>query len=159
MSYNKQTTRGGSYLRKHEGFENDIVAFEAQLQVLIDDSAALQSRYPGEDGQHIAQQQQMVLQAWNMLQEKVADRKAALMSSNDYLNFIGMVRDLLAWSSGLRRSLITEEKVSDAASAQMLKTEHDDLKAEIETREKSKVVALGEDMVAEEHYAIGEVKE
>jgi len=94
-----------------------------------------------------------------MLQEKVADRKAALMSSNDYHNFIGMVRDLLAWSSGLRRSLITEEKVSDAASAQMLKTEHDDLKAEIETREKSKVVALGEDMVAEEHYAIGEVKE
>ena len=94
-----------------------------------------------------------------MLQEKVADRKAALMSSNDYLNFIGMVRDLLAWSSGLRRSLITEEKVSDAASAQMLKTEHDDLKAEIETREKSKVVALGEDMVAEEHYGIGEVKE
>ena len=127
--------------------------------MLIDDSAALQSRYPGENGQHIAQQQQIVLQAWNMLQEKAVDRKAALMSSNDYHNFIGMVRDLLAWSSGLRRSLITEEKVSDAASAQMLKTEHDDLKAEIETREKSKVVALGEDMVAEEHYAIGEVKE
>ena len=127
--------------------------------MLIDDSAALQSRYPGENGQHIAQQQQIVLQAWNMLQEKAVDRKAALMSSNDYHNFMGMVRDLLAWSSGLRRSLITEEKVSDAASAQMLKTEHDDLKAEIETREKSKVVALGEDMVAEEHYAIGEVKE
>ena len=42
-----------------------------------------------------------------------------------------------------------------------MQTEHDNLKAEIETREKtlSEVVALGEDMVAEEHSAIGEVKE
>ena len=39
---------------------------------------------------------------------------------------------------------MTEEKVSDAASAQLLKTEHDNLKAEIETREKmfSEIVAL-----------------
>ena len=51
--------------------------------------------------------------------------------------FKGMSRDLLAWSSSLRRSMITEEKVSDAASAQMLKAEHDDLKAEIETRDKT----------------------
>ena len=42
----------------------------------------------------------------------------------------------------------------------MLQTEHDNLKAEIETREKtlSEVVALGEE-IAEEHSAIGEVKE
>ena len=38
----------------------------------------------------------------------------------------------------------------------MLKTEHDNIKAEIETREKTcEVVALGEDMVAEEHSALG----
>merc|ERR1712202_55836 len=79
----------------------------------------------------------------------------------DYHTFMGMVRDLLAWSSGLRRSLITKEKVSNAASAQMLITEHDNLMAEMETREKtfSEVVALGEAMVAEEHSAMGEVKE
>ena len=119
------------------------------------DSAALQARYHGQNGQKI------VLQARNELQDKAADRKAALRSSNDYHTFMGMVRDLLAWSSGLRRSLITEEKVSDAASAQMLKTEHDNLKAEIETREKtfSDVVAIGEAMVAQDHSAVGEVKE
>ena len=65
------------------------------------------------------------------------DRKAALMSSNDYHNFMLMVRDLLALSSGLRRSLITQKKVSDAAFRL------------------SEVVALGEDMVAEEHSALG----
>ena len=37
-----------SLIRKHEAFENDLVALEAQLQVLIDDSAALQTKYPGE---------------------------------------------------------------------------------------------------------------
>jgi len=157
----RDTKSAQSHLRRHEGFENDLVALEAQLQVLIDDSAALQARYPDKNGQHVALQQKTVLQAWNELQEKAADRKAALMSSNDYHTFMGMVRDLLAWSSGLRRTLTTEEKVSDAASAQMLKTEHDNLKAEIETREKtfSEVVALGEAMVGEEHSAIGEIKE
>ena len=56
---------------------------------------------------------------------------------------------------------MTEEKVSDAASAQLLKTEHDNLKAEIETREKmfSEIVAIGEEMVRENHYASPEVKE
>ena len=89
------------------------------------------------------------------------ERKTALMSNNDYHAFLGLIQDLLAWSFGLRRSLITEEKVSDAASAQLLKTEHDNLTAEIETREKmfSEVVSLGETMVAEEHPARAEVKE
>ena len=102
----------------------------------------------------------MLLAAWTELQDKVAERKAALVAHNDYHAFLGLVRDLLAWSAGLRRSLITEEKVSDAASAQLLKTEHDNLKAEIETREKtfSEVVALGEAMLSENHSAQEEVR-
>jgi len=107
------------------------------FQVIIDDAAALQTKYPGENAAHIKQQQSNMLAAWTELQKKAAARKVALLSSNDYFTFMGMSRDLLAWSSSLRRSLITEEKVSDAASAQMLKAEHDDLKAEIETREKT----------------------
>ena len=123
-----------SLIRKHESFENDLVALEAQLQVLIDDSASLQSRYADLSGPHIAQQQKILLKDWNELQDKVrfnnievilkliflnchlsvmqvSERKAVLLSSNDYHAFLGLVRDLLAWSSGLRRSLITEEKV------------------------------------------------
>jgi hypothetical protein len=38
-----------SLIRKHEAFENDLVALEAQLQVLLDDSAALQDKYPGKN--------------------------------------------------------------------------------------------------------------
>ena len=51
----------------------------------------------------------MVLRAWNMFQEKAADRKAALMSSNDHHNFMGMDRDLVFWivekSDYLRESI------------------------------------------------------
>jgi len=105
------------------------VGLESQLQVLISDSATLQVRYQDKNGQHVALQQNTLLKVWNELQEKATDRKAALMSSYDYHNFIGMVRDLLAWSSGLRKTFTTEKKVSDAASAQMLKTEQDNLNA------------------------------
>ena len=155
----RDTKSAQSHLRKHEGFENDLVALEAQLQVLIDDSSSLQARYPGERAQAMLASQEQVLAAWAELQEQAAKRKAALLASSDHHSFAGMARDLLAWSSGLRRSLITEEKVSDAASAQMLKTEHDNLKAEIETREKtfSEVVSLGEAMVADGQSAGGEI--
>ena len=148
-------------IRKHEGFENDLVALDAQLQVIIDDATALQQNFPGEKAEHVAREQARVMAAWAELQDKSAARKAALLASNDYFTFMGMSRDLLAWSAALRRSLITEEKVSDAASATMLKTEHEDLKAEIETREKtfSEVVALGETMVNEGHRAAPEVQE
>ena len=61
-----------SLIRKHESFENDLVALEAQLQVLIDDSASLQSRYADLSGPHIAHQQKVLLQAWNDLQDKVS---------------------------------------------------------------------------------------
>jgi hypothetical protein len=36
-----------SHIRRHKGFENALVALEAQLQVLISDSTALHSWYPG----------------------------------------------------------------------------------------------------------------
>jgi len=98
-------------------------------RVLISDSATLQVRYQDKNGQHVALQQNTLLKVWNELQEKATDRKAALMSSYDYHNCIGMVRDLLAWSSGLRKTFTTEEKVSDTASALMLKTEHGNPKA------------------------------
>lgn len=65
------------------------------------------------------------------------------------------VRDLMSWAAGLRAAMLTEEKVRDAASAQILKAEHEALKAEIEAREASfrQVMELGEAMVQGGHYA------
>ena len=44
----RDTKSAQSHLRKHDGFENDLVSPEVHLKVLIDDSAVLQDCYPGE---------------------------------------------------------------------------------------------------------------
>ena len=51
--------------------------------------------------------------------------------------------------------MMTEEKVRDAASAQILKAEHEATKAEIEARENSfkSVIELGEALIQGGHYA------
>ena len=48
--------------RKHEGYENELVALEAQLQIVVDDAENLKSSYPGENATQIGEQQ--VAGAW-----------------------------------------------------------------------------------------------
>nr|CAD7456119.1 unnamed protein product [Timema tahoe] len=148
-------------IRKHEGFENDLVALEAQLQVLVEDSARLQAAYPGQNANQLAQQQEIVLRNWTALQERAANRREELQSSSDLQRFLTQVRDLMNWAAGLRTTMMTEEKVRDAASAQTLKAEHEAVKAEIEAREESfqAVVEMGQTMVLQDHYAAQEVEE
>lgn len=55
----------------------------------------------------------------------------------------------------MRATILTEEKVRDAASAQLLKGEHEAIKAEIEAREGTfqTVADLGEALVQGGHFA------
>lgn len=142
-------------IKRHEGFENDLVALEAQLQVLVEDAARLQVQYPGQNATQIAQQQKVVLDHWAALQQRASDRRELLNEACDLHKFLSQARDLMSWASSLRANMMTEEKVRDAASAQILKAEHEAVKAEIEAREDSfeKVVALGEEIIKNGHYA------
>ncbi|XP_034944641.1 LOW QUALITY PROTEIN: spectrin beta chain, non-erythrocytic 5 [Chelonus insularis] len=148
-------------IRRHEGFENDLVALEAQLQVLVEDASRLQVLYPGTNATFIDQQQQIVIANWEELKEKSAHRRDQLQASCDLQRFLTQLRDLMNWAAGLRAALSTEDKVRDAASAQILKAEHEALKGEIEAREDSfsSVLDLGEAMVQTGHYAGPEVEE
>ncbi|XP_063234159.1 spectrin alpha chain, non-erythrocytic 1 isoform X2 [Bacillus rossius redtenbacheri] len=148
-------------IRKHEGFENDLVALEAQLQVLVEDSARLQAAYPGQNASQLAQQQAIVVKSWTDLQERAANRREELQASCDLQRFLTQVRDLTNWAAGLQAAMMTEEKVRDAAGAQTLKAEHEAVKAEIEAREESfqAVVEMGQDMIRDDHYAAQEIEE
>ncbi|XP_014213231.1 spectrin beta chain, non-erythrocytic 1 isoform X2 [Copidosoma floridanum] len=148
-------------IRRHEGFENDLVALEAQLQVLVEDSARLQALYPGNNAVHIDQQQKIVLANWEELKEQSAHRRDQLQASCDLQRFLTQVRDLMNWTAGLCATMSTQDNVRDAASAQNLKAEHEALKGEIEAREDtfSSVLDLGEAMVQTGHYAASEVEE
>ncbi|KAK6641322.1 hypothetical protein RUM44_013031 [Polyplax serrata] len=148
-------------IKRHEGFENDLVALEAQLQILVEDAARLQAQYPGQNATQIAQQQKVVLDHWAALQQRASDRRELLNEACDLHKFLSQARDLMSWASGLRANMMTEEKVRDAASAQILKAEHEAVKAEIEAREDvfGKVVALSEEIIRDDHYAVHEITE
>lgn len=147
-------------IRKHEGFENDLVALEAQLQVLVEDSVRLQGKYPS-NADAIAQQQNNVVDSWNMLKERTILRSDQLAASFDLQSFLSQARDLLLWASNLRASLEAEEHVSDAAGATALKIQHDSIYGEIEAREDKfrTLNELSDSMVQTGHYAAQEVEE
>ncbi|XP_032575448.1 spectrin beta chain, non-erythrocytic 5 isoform X5 [Drosophila sechellia] len=147
-------------LRKHEGFENDLVALEAQLQVLVEDSVRLQAKYPS-NAAAIAQQQDKVVAAWNDLKERSTARGDRLAASSDLQTFLTDVRDIVSWSSNLRAALQAEEHVSDAAGATALKIQHDAIYGEIEAREDKfrYLNELSDSMVQTGHYAAADVEE
>lgn len=78
-------------IRRHEGFENDLVALEAQLQVLVEDASRLQALYPGNNAAHIDQQQQIVIANWEELKERSAHRRDQLQASCDLQRFLTQV--------------------------------------------------------------------
>ncbi|XP_060523506.1 spectrin alpha chain, non-erythrocytic 1 isoform X2 [Cylas formicarius] len=121
-------------LRKHEAFENELVVLEAQLQLLVEDASKLHAAYPSNKN-NIRQQQTLVVDAWNGLKERADLRKDQLQASVDLQRFLAQVRDLTNWATSLRLSMGAEQSVRNAARAQLLKTEHEALKGEIEARE------------------------
>ncbi|XP_053697591.1 spectrin beta chain, non-erythrocytic 1 isoform X2 [Sabethes cyaneus] len=147
--------------RKHEAFENELVALEAQLQFLVDDSLRLQAKYPGDNAKAIAVEQENVIQAWNVLKEKSALRNDQLQASCDLQHFLTQVRDLMSWATNLRAALQAEEHVSDATGATALKIQHDAIYGEIEAREETfrYLNELSDSMVQTGHYSATEVEE
>ncbi|KXJ76213.1 hypothetical protein RP20_CCG010134 [Aedes albopictus] len=147
--------------RKQEAFENELVALEAQLQFLVDDSLRLQAKYPGDNAKAIAAEQENVIQAWNILKEKSALRNDQLQASCDLQHFLTQVRDLMSWATNLRAALQAEEHVSDATGATALKIQHDAIYGEIEAREETfrYLNELSDSMVQTGHYAATEVEE
>ncbi|XP_050313156.1 spectrin beta chain, non-erythrocytic 1 isoform X2 [Anthonomus grandis grandis] len=146
--------------RKHEAFENELVVLEAQLQVLVEDASKLQKIYPTNKNK-IQQQQASVVEAWNSLKERADLRKDQLQASVDLQKFLAQVRDLTNWATNLNLSMIAEEHVRSAARAQMLKSEHEALKGEIEAREPD-FQLVANDLAAMEqtgHYAAAEAVE
>ncbi|XP_065345561.1 spectrin beta chain, non-erythrocytic 1 isoform X4 [Cloeon dipterum] len=148
-------------IRRHEGFENDLVALEAQLQVLVEDAARLTALYPGSNAKHISDQQAIVIESWNDLQNQSLARREELGAACDLQRFLTQARSLMGWSTGLRATLLAEERVSDAAGAQSLKAQHEAIKSEIEAREENfrAIVETGEALAQGGHSQAQEIQD
>ncbi|XP_061172689.1 spectrin beta chain, non-erythrocytic 5-like [Saccostrea echinata] len=150
-----------SYLKKHERFENELVALEAQLQVLIEDSTRLQETYPGENAEQIEQLQATVVENWGILQDRAAQRKEELINTMDLHRFLADVRDLMSWANEIEQEMKSDKTARDVYGVDMIKTRHEELKAEIEARAETftTIVQTGEEMINNDHYAKTEIEE
>ncbi|XP_024085304.1 spectrin alpha chain, non-erythrocytic 1 isoform X3 [Cimex lectularius] len=148
-------------VRRHEGFENDLVALGDRLQVLVEDAVRLQALYPGSNVNQIAQKQEVLIASWEDLKQQSDLRKRILQASCDHQRFLSQVRDLMSWANELRMTIMTDVKARDAGMAQSFKEEHKRFCAEIEAREDSfrQVMDLADEMIQNNHYASHEIQE
>ncbi|XP_065157650.1 spectrin beta chain isoform X3 [Atheta coriaria] len=147
-------------LRKQEAFENELVALEARLQVLIDDAAKLKATYPN-NKERIQQQQDTIVNAWQNLKDASESRRDHLQASVDLQKLLTEVRDLTNWAIEVRLAMNAEENVRSAARAQTLRGEHDALKGEIEAREDAFIAVrdMATAMDQTDHYDAAEAVE
>ena len=76
--------------------------------MLIDDAARLQSTYPGQNADHIKEQQIVVVKQWETLQAAVGERQAALQASIELQKFLSQVvfffLSVSCWGTFLRKT-------------------------------------------------------
>ncbi|KAK0410555.1 hypothetical protein QR680_005192 [Steinernema hermaphroditum] len=146
---------------KHEVFENELIAMEGQLKVLLEESAKLTEQYPGGNAEHIAQQQAALSEAWHGLQEAAIQRRDRLQAAYDLHKFMGSSRDLIDWTNMAITEMQSEQPIRDLQGAEWLRKEHSHrVKAEIDAREPElrKLDVVGRQMVEKEHYAAHDIE-
>ncbi|PVD25646.1 hypothetical protein C0Q70_13305 [Pomacea canaliculata] len=150
-----------SYLKRHEAFEHELMALEAQIHILKDDAQRLQAAYPGENADQLAQLQGVVLEEWARLLEKSESRKTLLLDAADLHKFNADAWDLLSWAKEVEREMLSEKTVRDVNGADLLRTRHEEIRAEIEARQETFdiVIETGHVLVENKHYAKNEIED
>ncbi|XP_063632305.1 spectrin beta chain, non-erythrocytic 2 [Cydia splendana] len=148
-------------LRAHDAAENDLLAIDAQVQVLQEEGLRLQRLCPGGNVQQIALQQQALTDAWNMLRAAADARRATLQQYLSLQQFRQQVRSLVSWSGSLRAALAQAPRVRDAVSAQAARAAHAAVRAELDARDDSFRDALhaGQQLVLQHHPSEQEIEE
>ncbi|CAG9789926.1 unnamed protein product [Diatraea saccharalis] len=143
--------------------KGELLAIEAQMQVLQEEGARLIALYPGSNVQQLEMQRRALADTWTQLQQAAAARNHAAMQQADLQHFLTQVRDLISWCGGVVASLSSAGAagVRDAASAQAARAEHDALRHELDARDASVRDALehGQRLIKENHPAQQEVEE
>ncbi|XP_069363525.1 spectrin beta chain, non-erythrocytic 5 isoform X3 [Maniola hyperantus] len=148
-------------LRDHDTAENDLVAIDAQMQVLQEEGARLQRLCPGGNEQQIALRQRALSEAWTALRSAADERRRLLHQHLKLHQFFTEVRDVTSWSTALRGEMSSSGSARSAAAAQAQRAHHDALRAEIDARDDSFRAALasGQQLIADGHPNSQEIEE
>ncbi|XP_059044966.1 spectrin alpha chain, non-erythrocytic 1 [Achroia grisella] len=147
-------------LRDHGKAEAELLAVDAQLQVLQEEGTRLQKLYPGGNVQQITLQQEALAEAWTSLRAAADERKHELQQHLELHQFLTQVRDLSTWAAGMRAQAAGGARVA-AAHAHAARADHDAARAELDAREDSFRDALhhGHQLVRAGHPAAQEIQE
>ncbi|KRX16492.1 Spectrin beta chain, non-erythrocytic 5, partial [Trichinella nelsoni] len=150
-----------SLMRKHDAFENELIALESQIQVVLDDSGRIQSDCSPSQAEHVISQQKLLVENWNRLQALSDCRRDSLAASYDFQNFAAMARDFIQWTQQLIAQMRSNQSVRDLQSAELLLAEHKQLHMEIETRDDdfNRLEIVAQKMLSAKHYASSEIAE
>nr|XP_042906281.1 spectrin beta chain, non-erythrocytic 2 isoform X2 [Parasteatoda tepidariorum] len=118
-------------LKKHDNVENELLGIEAQVHILLKDSQRLQEVYPGGNEEHIQMQLALVVENWNLLQQRVSARKDQLLVAQQVHKFLATVREEETWAKSVCLDLDSGILSRDL---QQLEKEHILLGDEIESR-------------------------
>ncbi|XP_041968361.1 spectrin beta chain, non-erythrocytic 2 isoform X3 [Aricia agestis] len=148
-------------LRDHDTAENDLVAIDAQIQVLQDEGARLQKLCPGGNEQQVALRMRALADAGADLRRAAQERRHLLNQHLQLHQLFSQIRDLMSWSAALRQEMANSGAARSAAAAQAQRAHHDALRAEIDARDDSfrQVLATGQRLIADEHPSAAEIEE
>ncbi|KAH1026817.1 hypothetical protein HUJ05_000434 [Dendroctonus ponderosae] len=145
--------------RKHQNFMQDLQTLQSQVQQIQEESAKLQASYAGDRAKEITNREQEVVSAWASLQMVCEQRRGKLADTGDLFKFFNLVRTLMQWMDDVVRQMNTSEKPRDVGGVELLMSNHQSLKAEIDAREDNftSCISLGKELLSRNHYASAEI--
>lgn len=148
-------------LRKHGGYEHDLVALKAAVNQIEAESSELQAAYAGEKAKDIVNRTGEVVAAYKKLLAYIEARKNKLHDTQDLFRYMNQVRDLMLWMEHMMRQMNTTEKPRDVSGVELLMNNHQSLKAEIDARQDNiaATTALGKELMARNHYATQDIQD
>lgn len=149
-----------SLIQKHDALEKEVHIAEKRLQVLIEEANRLKQLYPGENEKHIEEEQKATIDEWEILNERLIERKHLLANACDLHGFNASIRDLLAWIDLTVSDIQSDIHINDLQQAEWLQQEHDRVLKEIKAREPecAELIKNGEEMCASRNYAAQEIQ-
>jgi len=147
--------------RKHESFENDLQPLINAAELISKESDELQTSYAGAKSKEIKQRELEVKQALEQLLAMCSARRKRLEETGDLFKFLNKIRELMFWMEDVVRQMNTSEKPRDVHGVEQLMKNHQNLKAEIESRQSAfkECQELGAELLSNNHYASPEINE
>ncbi|XP_074765676.1 spectrin beta chain, non-erythrocytic 5 isoform X1 [Athene noctua] len=148
-------------LRNHVALEHELSGNEQQLQELIHSANRVLTRCSKKQVEKLKAKQQAIVTNWKALKSKVELRKKLLEQAYKLYQFQAHVWDYFSWTAEIIREMRAKETIRDISTSSLRLTQHQQLLAEIETREEkySHVVQLGQSVLQDGETGSKEIQQ